>query len=57
MMGTKPSSASCATFLGVSHALVAPHRSVHSFSLPPSQRGRDPLGPRLKLINVPSVKG
>src|SRR5215213_6213896 len=44
--------------LGVSHALVAPHHSVHSFMLPPpSHRGRDPLRPRLKLINVPSVKG
>src|ERR671916_956446 len=26
--------------LRVAHALVAPHRNVHSFSLPPSHRGR-----------------
>src|SRR5215218_4434410 len=42
--------------LRVSHALEAPHCNVHSFSLPPLKRGRDPLA-RLELINVPSVKG
>src|SRR5918992_2845696 len=42
--------------LRVSHALVAPYCNVHRFSLPPLKRGRDPSA-RLKLINVPSVKG
>src|SRR3712207_6707057 len=43
--------------LRVGDALVAPHCNVHSSSLPPLERGRDPLRPRLKLINVPSVRG
>src|SRR5215204_6123315 len=44
--------------LGVSDALVAPHCCVHSsLAYLLLKRGRDPLGPRLELINVPSVKG
>src|ERR687894_3262523 len=31
--------------LRVGHALVAPHCNVHSFSLPPLERGRDPSAP------------
>src|SRR5918994_5283001 len=31
--------------LGVTHALVAPHCSVHSFRLPPLKRWRDLLAP------------
>src|SRR5215203_782706 len=31
--------------LRVTHALVAPHCNVHSFSLPPYQRGRDRSAP------------
>src|SRR5918994_3025085 len=43
--------------LGVTHALVAPYCNVHSFSLPPPLREGGTRRPRLKLINVPSVKG
>src|SRR5215210_7459377 len=42
--------------LRVTHALVSAHCNVHRSSLPPSQRGGTGR-PRLKLINVPSVKG
>src|SRR5215207_1748504 len=41
--------------LRVTHALEPPHCNVHSLSLPPYQRGGTGR-PRLKLINVPSVK-
>src|ERR671933_176506 len=43
--------------LGVGHALVSAHHSVHSFSLPPSYREGGTSRPRLKSINVSSVKG
>src|ERR687890_427885 len=43
--------------LRVGHTLVAPHRNVHSSSLPPSHRGRDQGKPRRESINVPSVQG
>src|SRR5918998_4281570 len=42
--------------LRVSHALEAPHCSVHRFTYLPLREGGT-LRPRLKLINVPSVKG
>src|SRR5215211_2936399 len=41
--------------LRVTHALEPPHCNVHSFSLPPSHRGRGDQ-PR-QLANEPSVKG
>src|SRR5215204_4038700 len=41
--------------LRVSDALEPPHCNVHSFSLPPSHRGRGRPA-RVKLINVSSVK-
>src|SRR5215210_910886 len=43
--------------LGLSDALVSPHSNVHSFSLPPSALEGGTGRPRLKLINVPSVRG
>ena len=43
--------------LRVPHALEAAHCNVHSFMLPPLERGRDPRWPRLAFINVPSVRG
>src|SRR5215218_4308353 len=41
--------------LRITHALEAPHCSVHSFSLPPYEEGGADRS-RLKLINGPSVK-
>src|SRR5215217_8028568 len=38
----------------VGHALVAPHRNVQSFGLPPSHRGRGNQ-PCLKLINAATL--
>src|ERR671916_1986067 len=43
--------------LRVPHALEAAHCNVHSFSLPPLERGRDPRWSRLAFVNVPSVRG
>src|SRR5918993_4985884 len=40
--------------LGVAHALVAPHRNVHSFGLPPSHRGRADR-PRPKSYNAATL--
>src|SRR5215211_7216788 len=43
--------------LGVTHTLEPPHHSVHSFSLPPPKRGRDPSGSRLALISELKYEG
>src|SRR5918995_5458798 len=40
----------------VGHALVAPHRNVHRFGLPPSHRGRADQT-RLKLMNGANCEG
>src|SRR5829696_1657752 len=57
MMGTKPSLATCTTFcesVTPSKRRTAAYIALCYLLL---KRGRDPLGPRLALINVPSVKG
>src|SRR5215213_3308162 len=41
--------------LGVGDALVAPHRNVHSFGLPPSHRGRDSSAPPNKSNNAATL--
>src|SRR5215208_1751108 len=55
MMGTKPSSATCATFWG---SVTPSNRrtAAHIAFLYLLKRGRDPSA-RLKLTNMPSVKG
>src|SRR5215213_5975171 len=41
--------------LGVAHALVAPHRNVHSFGLPPSHIEGGVNRPRLKSYNAATL--